>query len=72
MDTDCQKEVDELWNRYFSEKRKIIREEMDKDIDFYGDSEEVYEENYFNHERIEELLSKTNMEENKIYNKYDK
>ena len=64
----CLYEIGILWDRYYDLKDDIIREEMDKDIDL--GYEAVYEENYFDHWRIEELLERTLKAEDEIYTRW--
>ena len=65
-----QKAIDDLWEKFEIEKRKIILEEMDKDIDLGYDN--VYEEHYFDHWRVEEILETVLKEEDNIYVFHDK
>ena len=71
MSEGMQWEIHDLWNRHYEERDRIIREEMDKDQDEYPDSDEIYEENYFDHWRVEELSIRTHKEENEIYTRYE-
>ena len=68
----AQHEIDCLWKWYETEKCKIMTEEYDKDIDeYYPFHEHIYYENYADHWRIEELLNKVHVMEDKIYEKYE-
>ena len=71
MSEGMQWEIHDLWNRHYEERDQIIREEMDKDQDEYPDSDEIYEENYFDHWRVEELSIRTQKEEDEIYTRYE-
>ena len=42
-----------------------------QDQDEYPDSDEIYEENYFDHWRIEELSKRTQEQEDEIYTRYE-
>ena len=64
----CLYEIGILWDRYHDLRRDIINEEMDKDIDLGYDN--VYEENYFDDERIEKLLEQTRKAEDEIYTRW--
>ena len=66
-----QREIDALWKSFERLKHIIIMEEMDKDQEYYPDSDEIYYENYTDHWRVEKLLEDTYAAEDEIYGRFE-
>ena len=66
-----EKEVQQLWKWYESERKRIIEEEYQKDWNYhYPDVDDIYYENYTDHWRIDELLHKVHCMEDEIAERY--
>lgn len=67
----CQIEINQLWDNFEKEKRRIMNEEFDKDIDeYYPFHDGIYIDNYSDHWRVEELVEETYQKEDKIIEKH--
>ena len=64
MQAGCQWEIHELWNRYYEQKDRIVKEEINKD------NNKIFSESYEDHPLIKDLLDRTQKEEDEIINRY--